>query len=51
MRDDGGAEDVVQEAYVRAYGAIGAFCRESGLSTWLVRVVLNEAIGMIPTGT
>jgi RNA polymerase sigma-70 factor (ECF subfamily) len=44
LRDDGLAEDAVQEAYMRAYGAIGAFRGESKLSTWLIRIVANEAL-------
>ena len=44
LRDDGLAEDAVQEAYIRAYGAIGGFRGESKLSTWLIRIVANEAL-------
>ena len=39
------AEDVVQEAYAKAFAAIGRFRGESSLSTWLTRIALNEAIG------
>jgi RNA polymerase sigma-70 factor (ECF subfamily) len=40
------AEDVVQEAYVKAYRALtsGAFDRRSSASTWLYRIVVNGAI-------
>jgi RNA polymerase sigma-70 factor (ECF subfamily) len=44
LRDDAEAEDAVQEAYIRAYGALGGFRGESKLSTWLVRIVANEAL-------
>lgn len=44
LRDDGWAEDALQEAYLRAYGAIGEFRGESKLSTWLIRIVANEAL-------
>jgi RNA polymerase sigma-70 factor, ECF subfamily len=47
VRDDAEAEDVVQEAYVRAYGALDTFRGESRLSTWLTRIVLNEAMGRL----
>src|SRR3954469_16618154 len=47
VRDDGEAEDVVQEAYVRAYAALGDFRGEAGLATWLTRIVLNEALGRL----
>jgi len=45
LRDDAEAEDAVQEAYILAYRAIGAFRSEAKLSTWLIRIVANEAIG------
>lgn len=45
LRDDAEAEDAVQEAYLRAYGAMGGFRDEAKLSTWLVRIVVNEALG------
>jgi RNA polymerase sigma-70 factor (ECF subfamily) len=44
LRDDAEAEDVVQEAYLRAYSALGTFRGESKLSTWLVRITANEAL-------
>ena len=44
LRDDAEAEDAVQEAYVRAYAALADFRGESKLSTWLVRIVANEAL-------
>lgn len=44
LRDDAEAEDAVQEAYLRAYRALGSFRGESKLSTWLVRITANEAL-------
>ncbi len=44
LRDDAEAEDAVQEAYLRAYRALGSFRGESKLSTWLVRIAANEAL-------
>ncbi len=44
LRDDAEAEDAVQEAYLRAYRALGTFRGESKLSTWLVRITVNEAL-------
>ncbi|MGH8670101.1 MAG: RNA polymerase sigma factor [Burkholderiales bacterium] len=44
LRDDAEAEDVVQEAYLKAYGALASFRGESKLSTWLVRITANEAL-------
>jgi RNA polymerase sigma-70 factor (ECF subfamily) len=45
VRDDAEAEDVVQEAYVRALTRLGAFRGEARFSTWLTRIALNEALG------
>ncbi len=39
------AEDAVQSAYLRAFAAIGSFEGRSSLSTWLTRIVINEALG------
>jgi RNA polymerase sigma-70 factor, ECF subfamily len=44
LRDDAEAEDAVQEAYLLAYRGMGGFRGEAKLSTWLVRIVVNEAI-------
>lgn len=47
LRDDAEAEDVVQEAYVRAFQGLAGFRGEAGLSTWLTRIVCNEALGRL----
>jgi RNA polymerase sigma factor (sigma-70 family) len=47
VRDEAEAEDVVQEAYVRAFAALGEFRGDSGLATWLTRIVMNEALGRV----
>lgn len=44
LRDDAEAEDAVQEAYLQAYRSIGSFRGDAKLSTWLVRIVANEAL-------
>jgi RNA polymerase sigma-70 factor (ECF subfamily) len=44
LRDDAEAEDALQEAYLQAYGAIGNYRAEAKLSTWLARIVANEAL-------
>lgn len=43
LRNDAEAEDAMQDAYLRAYRSIGTFRGEAKLSTWLVRIVVNEA--------
>jgi RNA polymerase sigma-70 factor, ECF subfamily len=47
LRDDAEAEDALQEAYLRAYRALSNFQGGSGLSTWLTRIVINEALGRV----
>jgi RNA polymerase sigma-70 factor (ECF subfamily) len=47
LRDDAEAEDALQEAYLKAFRAIGGFKGDSRLSTWLVRIVVNEALGRL----
>ena len=44
LRDDAEAEDALQEAYLQAYQAIGGWREEAKLSTWLARIVANEAL-------
>ncbi len=44
MHSDAEAEDVVQNAYVRALTTIAGFRGESSLATWLSRIVVNEAL-------
>lgn len=44
LRNDSDAEEVVQEAYLRAFRALPSFRAESSLSTWLTRIALNEAL-------
>jgi RNA polymerase sigma-70 factor (ECF subfamily) len=43
VRDEAEAEDVLQEAYTRAFAAFEGFRGEAGVATWLTRIVLNEA--------
>jgi len=47
LKSDAETEDAVQEAYLRAWGAIGSFRSDAKLSTWLVRIVINEALGRL----
>ena len=47
VRDDVEAEDVVQEAYVKAYAALAEFQGAASLATWLTRIVINEALGRL----
>ena len=45
LRDDDEAEDVVQQVWVSAYQNLGGFRGDAALSTWLTRIVVNEALG------
>lgn len=45
LRNDSGAEDAVQEAYVRAFTHLDSFRGDSSLATWLSRITINEALG------
>lgn len=38
------AEDVVQEAFLKAYQNLGNFQEQSKFYTWLVRIAVNEAL-------
>ncbi|MCS6925328.1 MAG: RNA polymerase sigma factor, partial [Candidatus Binatia bacterium] len=41
--DDAAAEDVVQEALVRAYRALPGFRAEASLATWFYRILVRQA--------
>src|SRR5262245_23664423 len=45
VRDDAEAEDCLQSAYLLAYQSIATFAGYAKLSTWLARIVINEALG------
>ena len=47
LRNDDDTEDALQEAYLRAWRSLGGFRAESKVSTWLVRIVVNEALGRL----
>jgi len=47
LRDDAEAEDVLQESYLRAYRCLGEYRGEAKVSTWLVRIVVNEALARL----
>src|ERR1700726_4517763 len=47
LRNDSEAEDVVQEAYFKAFTHLGGFRGDSSLATWLARITMNEAIGRL----
>jgi len=51
LKDDAEAEDALQEAMLRAYRSMSSFRGDARLSTWLVRIVANEALGRLRVTT
>lgn len=47
LKSDAETEDALQDAYLRAWRSLVNFRAESKLSTWLVRIVINEALGRL----
>ena len=47
VRDDSEAEDVMQDAYVRAYQHLSQFARRAPFSTWLTRIAVHEALARV----
>lgn len=47
LRNDAEAEDVAQEAYVRAYQHLNQFAGRSSFATWLTRIAIYEALGRV----
>jgi len=44
LKNDGEAEDVMQDAYVRAFQHLGQFEGRAKFSTWLTRIAVHEAL-------
>src|SRR3546814_18589285 len=47
LKDHDEAEEAVQSTYLEAFAAIGGFAGKSSLSTWLTRILINEALGRV----
>ncbi len=47
LKNDDDTQDALQEAWLRAWRSLGGFRAEARLSTWLVRIVVNEALGRL----
>ena len=47
VRDHDDAEDIVQEAFVRAHGSLPEFRGESQFGTWLYRIVVNLSLNKV----
>ena len=44
LRDDAEAEDVVQDAWVRAYTHLRQFMGRASVATWVIRIAIHEAL-------
>lgn len=49
LKDRAEAEEAVQSGYMKAFARIGGFEGRSALSTWLTRIVINEALERLRT--
>lgn len=47
LMQDADAEDAVQETYLRAWRELASFRSDASLSTWLVRIAVNESLGRL----
>jgi RNA polymerase sigma-70 factor (ECF subfamily) len=47
LRDDAEAEDVVQEAYVRAWNKLAQLVGGARFAEWITRITANEALGRL----
>lgn len=47
LRDDHAAEDVMQEAYLRAFAKLDQFAGDAKFSTWLTKIAVYEALGRL----
>jgi RNA polymerase sigma-70 factor (ECF subfamily) len=50
-RSSADAEDAAQEAFVKAYYALGRFRRGAPFKPWLLRIVTNEALNRVRSAT
>lgn len=47
LHNDGEAEDVMQDAYVRAYEHLDQFAARAPFSTWLTRIAVHESLARL----
>ena len=47
LRDEREAEDVMQDAYVKAYTHLNQFDRRAQFSTWLTKIAVHEALARV----
>jgi RNA polymerase sigma-70 factor (ECF subfamily) len=44
LRDEGDVEDAMQQSYLQAFAGLDGYSGASAVSTWLVRIAINEAL-------
>jgi RNA polymerase sigma-70 factor (ECF subfamily) len=47
LKDDGEAEDVMQQAYLNAYVHLDQFAEKASFSTWLTKIAVYEALARL----
>jgi RNA polymerase sigma-70 factor (ECF subfamily) len=47
LQDEDEIEDIIQEAYINAYEHLPRFEKRSAFSTWLIRILINEALARV----
>ena len=47
LQDDDAAQDVVQDAFIKAFRALGGFRGEASFRTWVLTIARNEARGAL----
>jgi RNA polymerase sigma-70 factor (ECF subfamily) len=47
LKNDAEAEDVMQDAYVRAFQHLDQFAGRAKFSTWLTRIAVHEALARV----
>src|SRR5215467_14148678 len=47
LKNDGEAEDVMQDTYVRAFQHLDQFAGRAKFSTWLTRIAVHEALARL----
>ncbi|MEQ8355405.1 MAG: RNA polymerase sigma factor [Kiloniellaceae bacterium] len=47
VQNEADAEEIVQETYLKAFTHLESFARQSRLSTWLVRIAVNESLARL----
>lgn len=45
LKDDGEAEDVMQQAYLNGYRHLDQFAERATFATWLTKIAVHEALG------